>query len=402
MTTSRLGALGTLAVLFATACATDQSPTTPGVPAAPDLTGSAFALTIDVSSGQITVAPPVRPSNRSGGDLALSLVGSEAIELLGTGQGGAIACRWSTVPSSSKQKRCTFDFTVSNHLTITDLVAPTTFPRPPLGATGPIVFPFSASALPSGTATPNADWQHPPTNLFNDVTGCTSSKTSDCYRWESLAGPLAAGTTSSQLTVGFDVDKAAQRVTVYLVVAADLRDNPPRALTLTPDAGNGGTIFYNSSVDTYLTTLDPPALSVPQVKDVGYGQAYFSFALSGLPAGAKVVSATLRVDQTAIAGSALALEGVVVDHLDYGTLDDRDIQLVNLETGFAGFAISAAPGFRSMSVTDAVIEDLVDGRTYSQYSLRLLADEDAEDASVDFAGLAAAHPPELEIVYRVP
>jgi hypothetical protein len=82
---------------------------------------------------------------------------------------------------------------------------------------------------------PNSAWDNAPANFFNDFGGCVSGKTSDCYRWESFGSPLYAGETSAARTVGFDVDKAAQSVSAYIVVAADLRDNPPETVTILPE-----------------------------------------------------------------------------------------------------------------------------------------------------------------------
>jgi hypothetical protein len=215
-------ALAAAILALAAACADDRAPTAPDAPP-PDFAAMAHKLTIDVATGRITVAGPPGPASAPGGArLAFSLIGAEAVEMK------ASDCTFSSITGSSKQKRCTFQLTLTNKLEFTDLVTPTTFPRPPQGTTGILVFPYTAAALgvPGGAAVPSPDWDNAPRNFFNDFGSCSGGKTSDCYRWEGFDGPLYAGTTSESHTVGFDVDKNAHSVRVDIVVAADLRDNP--------------------------------------------------------------------------------------------------------------------------------------------------------------------------------
>jgi hypothetical protein len=263
----RVAFLATLAL--ATACASERTPSDPEVPAVPlDLAGSAFRLTINTASGSVEVAPPGTAGARgsTAGAPSFSILGSEAIEIRGTGAGGSILCTWSSVPNNAKLRRCTFDFTVTNRLGYTDLVTPTSsFPRPPQGASGVLVLPFTAGGLgaPGSNATPTLDWDNGPSNFFNDFSGCVNGKTSDCSRWESIAAPLYAGATSEVHKVGFDVDKAAQTVTASIVVAADLRDNPVRTLTISPEGERCGWVsdvsFGSNTVATDVTILQVAA-----------------------------------------------------------------------------------------------------------------------------------------------
>jgi hypothetical protein len=134
----------TVAILaLAAACAPDQGPSAPESPRAPpDLAGSAFRLTIDVASGRVEVAAPRPAASTAAAGPSFSLIGNDGVEFRGTGTNGSISCSWTNIPTNSKQKRGTFDFTLTNRLQFTDLVTPTSFPRPPQGTTGILVFPY--------------------------------------------------------------------------------------------------------------------------------------------------------------------------------------------------------------------------------------------------------------------
>lgn len=207
-----------------------DSPTTPD--GAGPGTGSsgleshAFQLTIDLRSGAIDVGGPAAATTAAAaGSLrpSLSLIGSDGLRMTAGG------CAFTAIPNNPKMKRCTFRLELENKLGTTDLVTPTAFPRPPAGTNGILVFPLSASARGglSTTATPSPDWDRPPINFFNDTGVCSSGGKSDCYRYEVFTSPMYARSEEVR-TVGFDVPMDATSVTAYVVVAADLRDNPRR------------------------------------------------------------------------------------------------------------------------------------------------------------------------------
>ena len=231
-----------LALLLAAgaACSPDAPPTGPEILAPPaDLAARAFELTIEVASGRVSVSAPVQSSQARANGPSFSLLGRDAITL------HAGDCTFTTIPNNLKQKRCSLQLAIENRLRFSDLVTPTSFPRPPQGVTGLLVFPFTSGGLSTTggvTAVPNTSWDEAPANFFNDFASCSGTgKTSDCYRWERYPSPLAGGETSAARTVGFDVDKAAQSVSVYILVAADVRDAEPKSLALTPVAAGCGT-----------------------------------------------------------------------------------------------------------------------------------------------------------------
>jgi hypothetical protein len=391
----------TVAILaLAAACAPDQGPSAPESPGAPpDLAGSAFRLTIDVASGRVEVAAPRPAASTAAAGPSFSLIGSDGVEFRGTGTNGSISCSWTSIPTNSKQKRCTFDFTLTNRLQFTDLVTPTSFPRPPQGTMGILVFPYTAAALgvPGGGATPSPDWDNAPANFFNDFGGCGGGKTSDCYRWERFTAPLYAGTTSEVHTVGFHVDKAAQSVSAYIVVAADLRDNPVQSATLTGRADLCGTWHQ------FDDQADPGNLIVgAQSDDEFRGLCGFSLAVLN---GKSLVSATLDVKQRGVSGSPYdELGNVVVDHAEYDPFSVGDhIAVTSLQSNIGTLSTDPELEHKTLDVLTAVEDDLLNGRRTSQFALRF--DQAHHISPVAFAlfdGVGTADEPTLVIRYRNP
>jgi hypothetical protein len=87
-----------LAALALAGCADDRGQ--PAAPEAPplDLSYVGFELTIDVATGQVTVA---RPGTRAmPGGPSFSLLGAEAVGIQAT------ACTFSAIPNNTKLKRC--------------------------------------------------------------------------------------------------------------------------------------------------------------------------------------------------------------------------------------------------------------------------------------------------------
>jgi hypothetical protein len=158
------------------------------------------------------------------------------------------------------QVRTTFALQVRNKLTAVNITTPT-FPEPPAGTQGVILFPFeivvtqtpgSVSIDPAnpnyvlvelpnqGLVAPSVDWDINPFNFFND-TGCGAGS-NDCYRSEAFfdaAGSspvLQGGATSQSRTVGFDHDPTVSQFRVRMILAGDLQDATPN----TPPTANAG------------------------------------------------------------------------------------------------------------------------------------------------------------------
>jgi hypothetical protein len=384
-----------LALALAAACSSE--PTSPGPrPTGPaDAAEHAFLLTIDVATGRVTVREPqqaARTAAGTAGGPSFSLLGSDAIAL------HAGDCVFSSIPNNAKQKSCTMTLSIENRLSSTDLVTPTSFPRPPAGIGGILVFPYTAAGLgvPGGTAVPNASWNGAPANFFNDFSGCQAGKASDCYRWEGYFGPIYAGQTSEPRSVGFDVDKNANSVAAYIVVAADLRDNPIQTLTILPEPEN---CSYHARGEEKFR-IDPDTLTVSNIVDF---RSLCSFDLHGVPTGVGILSANLRVFQTDAFGAAEALGQVLVDHMDYGTLDPDflDYTRTALTSNIGNFPVADHATFQTLDVAPEVNADLTASRVRSQFRLRV-EQQVGEAAGVHFAGPGSGVPPQLTITYRKP
>jgi hypothetical protein len=135
--------------------------------------------------------------------------------------------------------RTTFNVTVRNKLSAVNIITPT-FPAPPAGTDGIILFPFQIVVtetpgggsggtndvvveLPNaGAVAPSIDWDLAPFNFFNDA-GCPAGA-KDCYRSEVFAQPLLGGATSAGRQVGFDHEPTVLQFRVRMILAGDLED----------------------------------------------------------------------------------------------------------------------------------------------------------------------------------
>lgn len=206
--------------------------------------GSAFV--IDVSRGRraVRVTPPrtsltsARLAPDSGATMA-SLLGGDVVDLVATNyQAGALGA---TVPNKIL---VTFDLQVVNKLTQHGLRLPT-WPTPPVGAAGPLLFPFEigVTATSGGLAVTGGnevvvtnpqrgavivsnDWDGngspgsgAPHDFFND-TACPAVS-NDCFRYEEY-GPMGPGGSSTARRVGFLVDPTVGDFRVKMILAADL------------------------------------------------------------------------------------------------------------------------------------------------------------------------------------
>jgi hypothetical protein len=402
-------ALAATILVLLTACAEDHSSAPTAPPAElPDLRASAIPLTIEVTTGRVTVGSiSGGAAQRSSDGPSLSLIGSEAIRLHTTN------CTFTAIANNSKQKRCTFGLAIENRLQITDLITPTTFPRPPQGASGVLVFPYTAASLgvPGGGAVPNSSWDNAPANFFNDFAGCASSKTSDCYRWESFGTPLYAGETSASHTVGFDVDKAAQSVSAYLVVAADLRDNPPETVTLLPEGPLCGWVTkVDPPFDGTVTATNPTILQISSypssMNSTGARRSFCSFSLSGaVPTGVTVLGGTLRLYVNHLDGEPDRIAPLVVDHLDFGTsLTDDDFDVAPISANIGTLPTDDRDVWVTLAVDAAVQADWNAGRGRSQFRMHFAKEGDDAPAygSIYFRGPDNTDAPTLTIKYRRP
>jgi hypothetical protein len=313
-------------VLLASAAATlaacgVEPPTTPEPPTAggvPDLRPQAFRLRLDLESGTVTVQRPGASASSDRLAPSLSLLGSDAVEAFTQ---SSLGC--AQISKNPNVKRCAFDLEVRNKFGEVDFLTPTDFPRPPQGTSGVLLFAFSATSDGTGGwAEPSPDWDYGPANFFNDAASCNNGGKSDCYRYELIPAPLYAGATYYIPKIGFDVPGDAKFVDAYMVIAANLRENPTRFSEIRPEqtlcgyASSTGYVLANSYyLETAVTDEHDPD---------GAGKRSFCTFKNSLPPDARLFRATLLL--FAVDGAA----AYKAEPLDFGTsLDASDYWLAS-------------------------------------------------------------------------
>lgn len=100
-------------------------------------------------------------------------------------------------------------------------------------------------------------------------------------------------------------------------------------------------------------------------------RGFVRFDTSGLPPGAVIVTATLRLHQTTVDGDPYGKFGPLhVDHVDFlGSLDGGDFAGGTLAADVGVLATTATLGYRSLDVTSRVAADRAAGRTTSDFRL---------------------------------
>lgn len=220
-----------LAMLVAASCDSDRDVVAPGPTPPTPYVGSAIRLLVDVRAGRVTVAPPAPTgaTNSDGTAPSLALLGQNEI-----GVATSNFFRSAVGAFTPLRVRVRFDLSLTNKLLNADLV-PSTFPAPPPGVAQVVAFPFATD--PAGLfglkVRTSADWNGTgatgsgaPHNFFNDDVCIALTPPSDCFRWEAFGSTIEAGATTLARTVGFDVDPSVQTFTVYVVVAADVKERP--------------------------------------------------------------------------------------------------------------------------------------------------------------------------------
>jgi hypothetical protein len=277
----------------------------PPPPDNPQLTRAAFIFHVNTQTHQIsieapsgTVAPNPQPSIIPG--LNFSLIAGDGITLTASNYFASTVGQY--IPG---KVRVRFDLSITNKLSSVQLITPT-FPAPPPGVTGVLLFPFATHVtvtsggvsvggsgdtvfveLPNtGQVAPSVDWDGNPYNFFNDA-DCTAAGANDCYRYEAFAAPVAAGATTLSRTIGFDLDPTVANFSAKIIVAADLQNSGPAptgtiAGTVTsPQRGalSGVTVTANTGGFTG-TTNGTGAYSIANVTTGSK-----TVSLSGLPTG---------------------------------------------------------------------------------------------------------------------
>lgn len=379
-----------LGVGLLAACSGERvlAPSTPEAPSIPDLTGQAFHVVMDATTGTVEVDPPSPAARtaRANGP-SFSLIGSDGVDVL------ALPGECVPIPANLKMKRCSFDLELRNRMFTTDLLTPTRFPRPPQGVSGVLVFPWTATALggAGGVAVPSPDWDHGPADFFNDFNGCSSGGKSDCYRYELFAAPLYADQRTDSQQVGYDIPASATGVSAYIVVAADLRDNRPSrdvlygVRELCGNVTDDGDVFPDAG-RLVVNSFESAFCSFPNNRTNVFPPDQWI-----------VVSATLRLYRAndAFWGS--------VEQVDYGdALDPSDFDAPAIRA--YGSLVNTDSEFEEKDVTPTVRAGLEQGLPYFQF--RIVAGEGQQVSALfkgtftDAASGPAPHGPELVVQYK--
>ncbi|MBC7895852.1 MAG: carboxypeptidase regulatory-like domain-containing protein [Cytophagaceae bacterium] len=287
-----------------------------------------------------------------------SLLGGDVIDLVATNYvAGALGA------VQPNKILITFDLQINNKLNGVDLILPT-WPTPPAGAAGPLLFPFEIGVTTTsggvsvggagnevivtsprgGAVTVSTDWNGngtpgsgAPHNFFNDV-GCTATA-NDCFRYEEY-GPIAALGSSTSRTVGFLIDPTVGDFRVKMIVAADLRNagGPAQFGTVagsvtSPQIGNIANASVSVSGGFSGTTIANGSYSI---SNVGVGSRTVS--VSNLPAGCTLpASQSVTVTNGGTATANFSVVCTVPTGSVAGTITS------SLGGGITGVAVVATP-----------------------------------------------------------
>lgn len=256
--TGRSAWVGAAAALLLSACAGSDAPTRPapvipGNPQGPsNVRAAAFIVDVNLRTQKVSITPAAqgvagrnlvpsfsRQAEVGSATPGFSILAGDVVQLTASNY------QASTVGQFQPGRvRVRFDINITNRLSGVQLITPT-FPTPPAGTNGILLFPFEAVTTvtsggvsvggdgteviveqpSSGAVEPSVDWDAAPYNFFNDA-ACTAGS-NDCYRFETFNQPLASGGTSEARTVGFDIDPTVGSFRARLIVAADLQNSGP-------------------------------------------------------------------------------------------------------------------------------------------------------------------------------
>jgi hypothetical protein len=144
--------------------------------------------------------------------------------------------------------------------------------------------------------------------------------------------------------------------------------------------------------------------------NIGFRQ-FFSFDISALPAGAVILSATLRIYQDVAGGTPYATHGTVLaDHMNYGAPLMAAAYLAAPLAALGTFSSTDAQEYKTMDVTARVQADVDAARAHSQYRLRFSALDSDNDGVDDYTTFVdtenscciPVRPPSILITYLAP
>jgi hypothetical protein len=260
---TRAGVFGVLVAAIALSACIQETPSEPRSPLLPptppgnpNILSTSWNMDVFRGLRKVVVHPPSRNQKLDEKDLQvladyfsvapgspdLSILAGDAVEIVTNNATFTSSAVGAFAPGLV---RTTFNVAIRNKLTAVSLITPT-FPAPPTGTSGVILFPFEivvtttpggATAQGDGTdvlvelpnrgvVAPSVDWDVSPFNFFNDA-GCGPSSTA-CYRSETFLSTggtpvIVGGSTSQSRNIGFDHDPTVSQFRVRMIVAGDLQ-----------------------------------------------------------------------------------------------------------------------------------------------------------------------------------
>lgn len=171
----------------------------------------------------------------------------------------------------------------------------------------------------------------------------------------------------------------------------------PGTLTLTSEADLDGFAIANGTATHTISGIIGDYHTNVQYR------AFVSFDISGMPSGATVDSAVLRIYQTGSDDGGYTLGSVKVDHVYYDTAvaSAYDTPVLSAIEGTLSDAFSV--GWKEITVTSAVQDDVTNARGHSQFRLyhQTPTDSDgADDNDYWLLGNASVNQPELVVTYH--
>lgn len=184
------------------------------------------------------------------------------------------------------------------------------------------------------------------------------------------------------------------------------------SITLNSDPDRDGRVSISGIVDFSAAVFN--AYTGDRGADVAPSyvcRQLYAFDLGDVPAGARIVRATLRLYQARVVGNPYSDRGdVIVDHVDYvgdPGLDSYDGQ--DLSRNIGTISTTADEGYKTLDVTAHVAWNQTAGDSWSQFRLRFwrsgLMITDGENDYANFIDgenddWIASGPPELVVVYE--
>jgi hypothetical protein len=167
-----------------------------------------------------------------------------------------------------------------------------------------------------------------------------------------------------------------------------------------------------ASFDGFITwpgvvTAGGEAVAIGDDADDAWTYGCYRFVHPGLPSGARVWAAALRVYQFAVVGSPYpTLGGVHVAHVDLGFGLDAGDMTGALAADVGVISTDATLGYKDLDVTAQVKADLAAGRKSSDFRLTFYLGTDGDSApdlarftdAEDLQGIG--HPPELVVTWN--